>query len=71
VLQSGHAADYPCQTCREADRQPTSTVVLLSEVADRFSGTDQPSVGPGAFPNIPSTRLGPRGYFDGTHRFPC
>ncbi len=61
----------PCRTCREADRQAIGAVVLLSEVADRDSAEAiSPALAPGAFPNTPSTRLGPRGYFDGTHRFP-
>jgi hypothetical protein len=44
----------PCRTCREADRQSTGTVVLLSEVADRDSAEAiSPALAPGAFPTPP------------------
>ena len=44
----------PCRTCREADRQATGAVVLLSEVADRDSAEAiSPALAPGAFPTPP------------------
>jgi len=44
----------PCRTCREADRQATGVVVLLSEVADRDSAEAiSPALAPGAFPTPP------------------
>jgi hypothetical protein len=53
VLQSGHAADILVRLVEKPTDNPTSTVVLLSEVADRFSGSDQPSVGPGRISQHP------------------
>src|SRR5712671_3118555 len=44
----------PCRTCREADRQASGVVVLLSEVADRDSAEAiSPALAPGAFPTPP------------------
>ena len=50
----------PCRTCREADRQATGAVVLLSEVADHDSAEAiSPALVPGAFPNTPPRAWGP------------
>ena len=50
----------PCRTCREADRQATGAVVLLSEVADHDSAEAiSPALAPGAFPNTPPRAWGP------------
>src|SRR5712671_2226888 len=50
----------PCRTCREADRQSTGAVVLLSEVADRDSAEAiSPALAPGAFPTPPPRAWGP------------
>src|SRR5882762_9660992 len=50
----------PCRTCREADRQSTGAVVLLSEVAGRDSAEAiSPALAPGAFPTPPPRAWGP------------
>jgi len=60
VLQDGHDAWNPLSTCREADRQLTGTVVLLSEVADRDSPKAiSPALAPGAFQTLPPRAWGP------------
>jgi hypothetical protein len=55
----------PLSTCREADRQSTATVVLLSEVADPDSSERvSQTLAPAHFPHAPPCAWA-RGYFDG------
>ena len=54
-----------CRTCREADRQATGTVVLLSEVVDRDSSEGSAKRWPRrTSPHTPPCAWA-RGYFDG------
>src|SRR5262249_1122670 len=54
-----------CRTCREADRQATGTVVLLSEVVDRDSSEGSTKRWPRrTSPHTPPCAWA-RGYFDG------
>jgi hypothetical protein len=54
-----------CRTCREADRQATGSVVLLSEVVDRDSSERiSQTLAPAHFPHTPPCAWA-RGYFDG------
>src|SRR5260370_27456472 len=49
---------HPCRACREGDRQQTSTVALLPQVADADSPVRSAVVGPSALRQTPPA-LGP------------
>jgi hypothetical protein len=70
VLQDGHAPFIIVKRVEKpTDNRPVQSFCYpkwLIVIPEAIS----PALAPGAFPT-PSTRLGPRGYFDGTHRSRC
>jgi hypothetical protein len=71
VLQSGHAADILVRLVEKPTDNPPARSFCYPRLLTDSPEAISPALAPGAFPNIPSTRLGPRGYFDGTHRSRC
>src|SRR6266849_9630287 len=67
VLQGGHAACILVERVEKPTDNRPARLFLLPRGRCRFSRSDRPGVGPGAFPHTPPCAWA-RGYFDGSTR---